>query len=84
MHNTCENNLFQKVKEYHFKEPFLNYLDKLKKESPNYHELTDEISYELKGISEANRFYIKIQLKKKFMNGFLKVFTTKLKLFLGI
>ena len=79
-----ENNLFQKVKEYHFKEPFLNYLDKLKKESPNYHELTDEISYELKGISEANRFYIKIQLKKKFMNGFLKVFTTKLKLFLGI
>ncbi|MFL2927371.1 MAG: hypothetical protein ACJZ72_02110 [Opitutales bacterium] len=79
-----QNNLFQKVKESHFKEPFLYYLDKVKKESPNYHELTDEISYEVKGISEANRFYIKIQLKKKYMKGFLKVFTTKLKLYLRI
>lgn len=78
-----ETNLSQKVKEYHFKELFLHYLDKLKKESPNYHELADEINYEFKGISEANRFYIKIQLKKKYMRGFLKVLTTKLKLNFG-
>ena len=79
-----ETNLFQKVKEFHFKEPFLYYLDKVKKETPNCHELTDKGNYGLKGISEANRFYIKIQLKKKYMKGFLKVFTTKLKLYFGI
>lgn len=79
-----ESNLFKKVKELHFKEPFLSYLDKVKQETPNYHELNDKVNYSRQEISEANRFFIKIQLKKKYMNGFLKVFTTKLKLFLGI
>lgn len=77
-------NLFKKIKNSHFREAFLLNLKNVMQEVPVSHKVYENLNCTRKEISEASKFFIKIQLKKKYLKGFLKIFTTKLKLFFGI
>jgi hypothetical protein len=75
-----EVDLYQKVKDMHFREAFLRNLKKVMKEVPDFHAVSKNVNTPSLEIPASNKFFIKIQLKRKYMKGPIKIVTTKFRL----
>lgn len=78
------NNLLTEIVNFHFKDAFLAQLNKVMQIAPPEHNICEKLAYPVIKVPQSSKFFLKIQLKKKFMRGILKIFTTKIKLSLGL
>ena len=74
----------REIENFHFKDAFLTHLNKLIKIVPLEHSICEMSTFPIIEIPQSSKFFLKIQLKEKFMKGILKIFTTKIKLSLGL
>lgn len=77
------NNLLTEIENFHFKDAFLAQLNNVIQAVPSEHNTCEKYISSVFEIPQSSKFFLKIQLKKKFMKGILKIFTTKIKLSLG-